>query len=201
MQLNYTIIYSALNDFKQWLRSAGNKNHSPLPTLLTVLPAPQPGASQNPRTASSEEGPAFKRTAATSLSDFSGRADSLLGTQQRTANHIPVAPKSPNFQQRACLQTAVYGLTPASHRIWVVFACQLRSGAEGFSFLQRENYSAESLARLKPAAKLYHISRFFIPTAQILSSHLTIALQCRKISGLSHWCFSAARRCMLFPRK
>lgn len=77
----------------------------------------------------------------------------------------------------------------------------LRSGAEGFSSLKRENFSAESLARLKTAAKLYHISSFFIPKPQILSSHLTIALQCHKNQVSSHWCFSAARRCMLFLRK
>lgn len=78
---------------------------------------------------------------------------------------------------------------------------RLRPGTEGFSSLKRENVRAGSLARLKLAAKLSHVGSFFIPRPQILCASLTIALQCRRTSGLSLRCFSAARRCMLFLRK
>lgn len=111
------------------------------------------------------------------LSGFFGRADSLLGTHQRAANHIPVAP---NFlisnRDPVCKLRSMGCHQHRAGSEWFQSG-RLRSGAKGFSSLKRDNFNVEGLARLKLPAKLYHSGFFFIPRPQILSSHLTIALQ------------------------
>lgn len=154
--------------FKQWLRSAGNKNHSPLHTLFTSslcclhLSRKRVGVQRlhlkkkdQPKQGSQHFAVWFfwgEPTACWALIKVI-TAWSLL--RALISNPKPVW----KLQCMGCHQHPAESL--------VILACQTetggRGGAGGFSSLKRENFGADSLANLKQAAELYHTGYFFTP--------------------------------------
>lgn len=153
-----------------------NKNHSPLPTLFTsslcCLHCSWEGTSVQGLHPLKKDYPGQGRWCFTAW--FFG--EEQTDTHWRSCNHSLITPKSANPQPGMRLSAAVCRMSPASCRELGDFSLSdWDGGDEGFSSLKRENFSAGSLANLKPAAKLHHIGYFFFPRLQLLSSSLTNA--------------------------